>query len=95
MDTETEFVLVGQLSAARDEIDYLRAENDRLRDELASATRHMELAEAAWLRETSGNGPTAIILTPQEREAIESLGPALKWYPEQAAVLIDLLERAQ
>jgi hypothetical protein len=31
---------------------------DRLRDELASATRHMEMAEAAWLRATMGTLPT-------------------------------------
>ena len=31
---------------------------ERLRDELASATRHMELAESAWLRATMGTLPT-------------------------------------
>ena len=42
-----------------------------LRRELASATRHMELAEAAWLRETAGNSPKAIVLSGAERQAIE------------------------
>lgn len=36
----------------------LAREVERLRDELESATRHMELAEAAWLRETMGSDPT-------------------------------------
>lgn len=36
----------------------LAREVERLRDELESATRHMELAEAAWLRATAGNDPT-------------------------------------
>lgn len=39
------------------EVELLRSEIARLRDELTSATRHMELAEAAWLRETAGNSP--------------------------------------
>jgi len=42
----------------------------RTRDELASATRHMGLAEAAWLRETSGNSPAAVVLTDAERKAV-------------------------
>ena len=36
----------------------LAAEVERLRDELQSATRHMELAEAAWLRATSDALPS-------------------------------------
>lgn len=47
------------------------AEVARLRDELKSATRHMELAEAAWLRETAGNSPVAIVITDEERETLE------------------------
>jgi hypothetical protein len=36
----------------------LAAEVEVLRGELASATRHMELAESAWLRATMGTLPT-------------------------------------
>jgi hypothetical protein len=36
----------------------LAAEVEVLRDELASATRHMEMAEAAWLRATMDTLPT-------------------------------------
>lgn len=31
----------------------------RLAAELESVTKHMELVEAAWLRETSGNSPAS------------------------------------
>ena len=41
----------------RAQLEQAAAEIERLRDELASATRHMELAESAWLRETAGNPP--------------------------------------
>ena len=37
---------------------------ERLRGELASATRHMEMAEAAWLRATMGTPP--VLTTPTE-----------------------------
>lgn len=42
----------------------LAAELERTRDELASATRHMEMAEAAWLRATMDTLPT--LTTPGE-----------------------------
>lgn len=73
-----------------------RAEIARLRDELASATRHMEMAEAAWLRETAGNSPVAVTLTDAEREALEWAANAANnsWYaPTIAVTLRGLLER--
>lgn len=46
------------LFSCQGELARAKAEIARLKDELESATRHMELAEAAWLRETAGNSPT-------------------------------------
>lgn len=53
-----------------------------LRDELASATRHMELAEAAWLRETSGNWPTALAEKQDTTPARNSTPPECSIPPE-------------
>lgn len=71
------------------------AEIARLRDELQSATRHMELAEAAWLRETAGNSPVAIVLTDAEREAMATAAIACEGigFVEMPATLRSLLSR--
>jgi hypothetical protein len=76
----------------------LEAEIARLRDELASATRHMELAESAWLRETAGNSPVAVTLADAEREAVLAMAchcdtrSGLEWV-RLSATLRGLLDR--
>ena len=84
---------IGPMAAA------MEAEIARLRDELASATRHMELAEAAWLRETAGNSPVAVTLTPDERSAIaDAADRYASITPESAqtvAALRGLLDRTK
>lgn len=52
---------------ASDLMDEAADEIERLRDELSSATRHMEMAEAAWLRETAGNPPVTEPMLKEKR----------------------------
>jgi hypothetical protein len=80
-------------SEASDVTQWAANEIIRLRDELASSTRHMELAEAAWLRETSGNSPVAIVLTEDEVAAIEN-AKTFATNDQTYSVLKKLLERA-
>ena len=71
----------------------LAAALHRTREELASANRHMEMAEAAWLRETSGHSPAAVVLTDAEREAITEAAGIMEevWDKEPGPAMVATL----
>lgn len=85
--------------SVEDIVGSLVAEIARLRDELKSTTRHMELTEAAWLRETAGNSPVAVVITDEEREAVEQVALFLEYkfleYDASVALSEDIAQKAR